>query len=76
MFGQILTGQTRGHPYSDTSPHKISECSLQSLGNGDDLPSVLMYVITIKKVGKTLGLSSAARRAKYDGKAARKASPY
>ena len=28
LFGQILTGQTGGHPYSDISPYKVSECSL------------------------------------------------
>ena len=27
LFGQILTGQTRGQPYSDTSLYKVRECS-------------------------------------------------
>ena len=28
LFGQILTGQTGGQPYSDISPYEVSECSL------------------------------------------------
>ena len=28
LFGQILTSQTGGQPYSDISPYKVSDCSL------------------------------------------------
>ena len=28
LFGQIQTSQTGGQPYSDSSPYKVSECSL------------------------------------------------
>ena len=28
LFSQIQTSQTGGQPYNDTSPYKVSECSL------------------------------------------------
>ena len=42
LFGQIQTSQTGGQRYSDTSPYKVSECSLL---NPIDIRTYVIFII-------------------------------
>ena len=44
LFGQILTSQTGGQPYSDISPYKVSECSLDEGRQKDVLRLLSLFV--------------------------------
>ena len=70
LFGQILTGQTGGQAYSDISPYKVSECSLQSSTKivRPPVPAIHMLhnlLITACHLGRCIPASLSAKEVCY-----------